>query len=142
MDRRTPLPVTTTLLVCREVFEDKQTGEHALIGPRTDFALPQFPFVVPAQVFAQLTSGHGSYQPSLELLDAEGGRVWHESWDRPFEAADPLATYSLIFRVGMIFPRPGRYDLVFRLEGEEVGRRALRAGLPSPPDVAELPPPE
>ena len=40
------------------------------------------------QVFAQLTSGHGSYQPSLELLDAEGQSVWREVWERPFEARD------------------------------------------------------
>jgi hypothetical protein len=142
MDRRTPPPLTTTLLVCREVFEDKSSGEHALIGPRSDFVLPQFPFVVPAHVFAQLTSGHDSYQPALELLDSEGSCVWREHWEQPFEARDPLTTYSLIFRVGMVFPRPGRYDLVFRLSGLEVGRRVLRARFPPRQDVAELPPPQ
>jgi hypothetical protein len=139
MDRRTPLPVTTTLLVCREVFEDKNSGDHALIAPRTDFLLPQFPFVVAAQVFVQLTDGHGSYQPSLELLDGEGTSVWREAWDRPFEAGDPLTTYTLIFRVGMVFPRPGRFDLVFRLGGQEVGRRSLRARFPGQPDTLPVP---
>jgi|SRR5579884_1916623 len=142
MDRHTPLPVTTTLLVCREVFEDRRSGEHALIGPRNDFALPHFPFTLPAQVFVQLTSGHGSYQPSLELLDAEGAGVWREEWERPFEANDPLATYSLIFRVALLFPRVGRYDLVFRLGGEEVGRRGLRVVHRPDEDVGTLPPPQ
>jgi hypothetical protein len=139
MDRRTPPPVTTTLLVCRDVFEDKTSGDHALIAPRSDFMMPQFPFVLTAQVFVQLTSGHGSYQPSLELLDAEGTSVWHESWDRPFEAGDPLATYSLVFRVGLVFPRPGRFDLVFRLGGEEVGRRGLRVRFPGKSELLPAP---
>ena len=71
-----PPPVVQSFVVCREVLADARTGQHVLIQPASHVAVPQFPCVVMMSLFAEFTSGHGRYEPQLQLRDADGEVVW------------------------------------------------------------------
>jgi hypothetical protein len=120
-------------LVCRQIYQDSRTGQHILVGPVIELFNHQFPWVVEVAAYVQLASGHGSYRPQLELQDAEGRAVWSDSFERPFEAHNPLATFAITFHMALPVPRPGRYELVLFANGQEVVRHALKVGFPGQP---------
>jgi hypothetical protein len=134
MTPRPPVPVVKTFLLCRELFQDVLTKEYFLIGPTSDIRAPELPWVAHAGVYIELTSGHGSYRPSLQLRDLSDRIVWHQTFEQPFPAQDPLRVTALaFFRVGLCVPALGRYDLVFLLNDQEVARRPVMVGRPTPP---------
>jgi hypothetical protein len=134
MNPTTPAPVAKSLLLCREIFEDARTHQYILVGPSSDIRVFQVPCVMTLAVYAEVTSGHGAYRPSLQLRDAEDRPVWTQNYDRPFTATDPLRVASLaFFDVPLCIPALGHYDLVLLADGEEVTRRGVSVSLVGQP---------
>ena len=129
-----PVPVVKAFLLCREMFQDVLTKEYVLVGPTSDVRAPQFPWVAHVGVYVELTSGHGSYRPTLQLRDVTDRVVWTQTFEQPFLAQNPLRVAALaFFHVGMCIPALGRYDLVFLVNDQEIARRPVMVSLPSPP---------
>ena len=133
MEQNPPTPVAQTFLICRETFQDVRTQQHILVGPGVEFVTQAFPWVAAAAFFVQVSSCHGVYHLELRMQDLEGQVVWSQALDKPFEARDPLTTYTITVNVGLPIPRPDKYDLVLLANGAEVGRRAFRARLLTSP---------
>jgi hypothetical protein len=134
MEHKPLNPVVKSFLVCREIFQDARSQDHILIAPLASLCAHQFPCVVPVNLYAQLTSGHGVYHPALQLLDVEGRAVWGQTMEPPFEEKDPLSIRILTFLgIHLCVPRPGKYDLALLLNGEEAARHLLIARYPVRP---------
>ena len=133
MENKPPTPVMQTFLICREIFQDKWSHHYILVGPSLEFVSQTFPGVTATALYVQVSSCHGRYRPELQLQDFNGQVVWSEALDPPFDAPDPLRTYTLTFQARLPIPRPGGYDVVLLLNGREVGRRAFKARVPTPP---------
>jgi hypothetical protein len=129
MERKLALPAVQTSLICREIFQDKRTGEHILIGPGHEFVSPHFPATAELNVFVQVSSCHGSYRPELRLQDLEGRVAWSQALDPPFNAPDPLKIHTLTFHMRLPIPQPCKYEVVLLANEEEVGRRVFVARL-------------
>jgi hypothetical protein len=114
-----------SLVLCREIFEDRRRGDFALIGPFSGIGLSFFPAGFRFSLYAHLADGHGSYQLGLHLRDEEGTTVWQWQWPEPTQF-DPLQPHRLALHdVVVEFPAPGRYDLVLRANGEDLAHHAL-----------------
>lgn len=134
MDTHALTPVVRALLLCREIHQDARSGEYILIGPRVDFLSHQYPCIATVSAFAQLTSTHGSYMPSLQLRDAEDQVIWREEMNLPLECHDPLRVWTIaLHNMGMWVPRPGQYEVALLFNGEVAARNLFRAAFPAPP---------
>jgi hypothetical protein len=146
MTSKPPTPVARSFLVCRDLAQDAFTRDYILIRPVIDLLVPQIPCMAQLHVYLQMTSGHGSYLPSLQLLDMNEQVLWSQSYTSPFQAQDPLRIVCVaIHNIGLSFSRPGRYDLMFLANEEEVARHPLwvtlhRPGGPPPGAPPGLPP--
>jgi hypothetical protein len=133
MTPRPPKPVVKSILACREMFRDDVSGEFVLVGPLVNLTAPQFPLMVPLNLFAVLTSMRGRYLPTLQLRDEEDQVCWSQAWQAPAENHDPLAPFTFSLRnLGAYVPRPGKYDVVLLLNDEEAGRHGFVVHLPVP----------
>lgn len=134
MQRRPPTPICRTFLVCRAVFQDRHTGEFVLVAPLLRVVSFAFPTVLEMAFFARLTALQGTYRLDLQLQDMEGVTHWQELVDEQLEGPDPLAIVDMDIRGRRIyFPKPGRYEMVFLANGEEVTRYLMIADYPAPP---------
>jgi hypothetical protein len=121
-----PLPLVQSFLVCRDIFQDRQTGEYLLLGPCTGMTLPGFPVAVNVALYIKLTGGHGTYHLEVQLRDHEGGLVGSCPDKEPLHLTDPLASFQISWRqLALQFPRPGRYDLILLANGEDLAHHAL-----------------
>jgi len=122
-----PLPLAQAFVVCREIYEDRRTGEHLLIGPFNGIGLNFFPAGFRMSLYAHLTGGHGIYQLALELRDMDGEAIWQWQWPEPTRYDHPLEPHRVVLHdLVLPFPRPGRYDLVLRANGEDLASHALQ----------------
>ena len=120
-----PLPIVTSFVLCREIFEDQRRREYALIGPFSGISLNFFPAGFRFSLYAHLVGGHGSCQLGLHLRDDEGATTWQWQWPEP-TLCSPLHPYRITLHNLIVeFPAPGRYDLVLRANGEDLAHHAL-----------------
>jgi hypothetical protein len=125
-----PLPLAQSFLICREIFQDRQTGEHILLGPATGASLAAFPATLRVSFYIKLTGGHGTYRPTLQLRDDDGELIGECPGPEAFEQTDPLAPRQIAWRdVGLFFPRPGRYDLVLLVNEDDLTHHAFDVAL-------------
>ena len=130
MERKPPPPLAESFLICREIFQDLQTGEHILLGPRTGAAFPGFPTAMRLSLFFRLKGGHGTYKLSLLLRNAEGDAVGKCDAPAPWTQTDPLATCQGCWRDLVIqFPRPGMYDFFLQANGEDLSHHSFSVAL-------------
>jgi hypothetical protein len=138
MERHPPTPVCRSFTVCRQILQDKLTGEFVLIGPTHQIYSFTYPTVANLSVFARCTSVQGVYRLEIQLQDLEGNAIWGQKFDPPLDLNDPLAVGTLnLQNLGIFIPKPGKYDLVLLANGEEIVRDVFFALFHAPPQVAE-----
>ena len=134
MERKPPMPMCRCFLVCRQILLDQFTQEHVLLGPTHQFVAFTFPVVADLSIYVRCTSVQGSYSLEVQLQDLEGNVLWRHQFQPPLEAHDPLMVGILnLQRLGIYFPKPGKYEFVLLANGEEVVRDVFWARLPNQP---------
>ena len=119
-----------SFLVCREVFQDRQTGENLLVGPFSAVALPGFPAALRVTLYIRLTGAHGSYRLSLQLYDPDGHLVGECQGPEALHQDDPLMPCQICWRdLVLQFPKPGRHDLILLANGEDLSHHSLDLAL-------------
>jgi hypothetical protein len=124
--RRLMFPRAQSFVVCREIIEDCRSHEFVLIAPFGALAFPAFPVAFRMSIYAYLTCGHGTYALALQLRDSDDEVRW--SWDcpEPIQLENPLERHEFTLYDAVVpFPQPGRYDLMFLANGEELARHVL-----------------
>jgi hypothetical protein len=140
MERKLPTPVCLNFVVCRQIVLDQFTQEYHLLGLMHHVTVLDFPTVAMLSVYVECTAVPGTYALELQLQDLEGNLHWRHPYDGPFVSQDPLLVGIIALPNERIyFPKPGKYDLIFLANGEEMGRRVFWAFLATQPAV---PPPE
>jgi hypothetical protein len=135
MEHKPPAPLCKTFLACRQIMQDMASKEFILVGPTHLMVSPVFPMIGSLSFFAQCTSMQGAYLLELQLQNMEGDSVWRHVLEPAWEYNDPLGIgYLSVQNVGVYFPQPAKFDLVFLANGEEVARTPFWARLPNPPE--------
>ena len=132
---KTPVPICKSFLTCRATATDPDYRDTVLIGLRSHHEHHRYPSSVTVGMFARLSSAHGEYVIEIQVQTPEGETVWKEGPPTPYELSDPLWDYDLLFNINLVFPQPGRYDLVLLANGEEIARERFNAVLT--PHMAE-----
>src|SRR5438445_13809868 len=96
MNGKPPIPVSKTFLVCRQIFQDRRTGEYLLLGPTQDLIAPGFPAVLTLSIFSRWTSPHGVSKLVVQLHDLDGHRVGGQREESPLGLIDPLLTSIMV----------------------------------------------
>jgi hypothetical protein len=140
--RKPPQPLAQSFLVCREIFQDRQTGEYILLAPLAGAAFGAFPAAFRLSLYIKLTGAHGAYRMELQLRDQDDRLLGECSSPHPVQQDDPLATCQISWRdLVLRFPQPGKYDLVLLANGEDLshhsfgfqkGVGSLKLRLPTP----------
>lgn len=134
MERKPPTPICKSFTVCRQIILDQFTQEYILVGPTQQIVSHVYPMVANLSVYARCTSVQGSYHLELQLQDLESTVCWRQIMEPPWDLRDPLAIGQLnIQNLGVFFQKPGRYEFVLLMNGEEVFRDVFLALLPPPP---------
>jgi hypothetical protein len=111
------------------VAGDAATGELSLHRLIERFRLRVFPAAsTPFMVFVQLYDGIGRYRVTMALnaLDDDTSVAWAALPDVDFP--DRLAKMEMIIPVdSVLLPRPGRYELIVLLDGQELARQHFDA---------------
>jgi hypothetical protein len=77
-------------------------------------------------IYAHLTNGHGDYELSLQLRDADESVRWEWLCPEPIPLPDPLRYHRFtLYDVILEFAEPGRHSLVMFANGQESARHAL-----------------
>ncbi|HVA50526.1 MAG TPA: hypothetical protein VNH11_29545 [Pirellulales bacterium] len=124
-----PLPHCKAFLICKEVTEDEETGEISLYALIETFRQHTFPGpTAPFVVFLQVYDGIGRYQMSIEANalddDASVARATVADLDFP----ERLAKIDIAIPVDSVYlPRPGRYELLVFVDGQELARQYFNA---------------
>ncbi|MFO0967517.1 MAG: hypothetical protein U0793_18315 [Gemmataceae bacterium] len=125
----TPVPICKAFLCCRRVAADQQFKDTCIIGLCSQYEHHRFPASVPVGIFARLASAHGQYRVEIQLQTMEGEVVWREGPAESWNLDNPLFNYDLKFNISLVFPAPGRYELVLMANGAEVARERFTAKL-------------
>src|SRR5262249_6014358 len=128
MERHAAPPRVISFVVCREIYTraDSSGTHYTLVGPTSNLCSRSFPSVVSGAAYVEFTAGHGVYHPAFELQDNTEQVVWSFTPEEPFLAYDPLRVN--VFATSLLklsVPAPGRYDLVFFMNGRELTRRQV-----------------
>jgi hypothetical protein len=117
-----------TFAACREIKRIAGTSppEFVLTAPTINWSSPVFPARLRMGLFTEFTGASGSYVPRIEVYDAEGTSLGPLVEGRPFISTDPVAVHCIcVEEVRFEVPRPGLYDLVLFMNGDEAARRQL-----------------
>jgi hypothetical protein len=131
MAKKQPVPLCKAFLVLSRIVE-RPDGEPALIGLPRCFRRPAFPAATPLAFFARLASAHGRYEVEVQLQTPDGETAWREAVPDILPLNDPLELYDLKLTMCPSFPKPGRYDFVLLLNGEEVAKQQFLVELIPP----------
>lgn len=125
-----PRPHCRAILLCEKVSENPGSGAislHEIIETLRMAAVPgpSSPFVV----FLQLYDGIGRYRMSMEInaLDDDTSIARAALADLHFP--ERLANIDVAIPVDFVYlPRPGRYELIVFVDGQELARQYFNAG--------------
>jgi hypothetical protein len=131
MTRELPKPVVHSFIPCREIFQDNRSGEYILIALMDHkVAAASFPATMPLSLYAYLSAVRGTVVPELQLRDESGapakdesGNTWRHSFPGPLPNEDPLQPCRVrLSGLRIPMPRPGRFDLLLLVDGNEIAR--------------------
>ena len=110
-------PLVQSFVVCDEIYDTRQT-KFLLLNPFNTSTCIRFPATIRIAVYADLTDARGRYSLSLQLVDDEEETVWSHECASVLEELNPLTPHRVIMRdIGLTYPKPGRFDLVFLANG-------------------------
>src|SRR5262245_13649690 len=73
--RKPPTTVCKAFLICREIWQDRRTGDTMLLGFVRHVQATTYPHSALLEVFTRWTSAHGKYQVAFQLQDLAGNVV-------------------------------------------------------------------
>ncbi len=120
-----PEPVFVALLLAdRVITEDNK--KKAIIGTFTRFTARQFPAVFPPWfIYAAATNISGEHSFSLNIVSDRTQQVVFSAAGK-LTVDEPRMVVELVIPVGnAVFPESGVYDVVFFLDGRQMGARIL-----------------
>ena len=121
MTTEMPKPEVKTMLVCRNVIQDRYTGTFVLIGPTHEVSAPQYPATFDLSIFLDVTSVRGSYLLAVQLRDISGNELSRFHMTQPMVCHDPLKVGSVgMLHYAFVFPEPGKYEIAVFANGEEI----------------------
>lgn len=108
----------------------ENTNKHGIIGTFSRFYAQRFPVGFPPWgIYAAVTNLSGKHEFALNLVSEETDQVVLPIAGQ-LEAANPAEVVELAIMVGnAVFPKPGGYNLTFKIDGQQVGARVLRVEL-------------
>ena len=127
---RPPAPLAQSFLVCREVFQDRQTGENLLIGPFSAMALPAYPAALRVTLYIRLTGAPWQLPAGSATLRSGRSAGRRMPGPRALHQDDPLVPCQICWRdLVLQFPKPGRHDLILLANGEDLSHHSLDLAL-------------
>lgn len=123
-----PLPVVQAYLLCREIFQAENTGEHIIVGPFSRVTLPRGVQRLRFSVYAQLTDAEGEYQLELQARDGDDVMIWNLELPEPLFHDDRLTPHKIaLHNLTIELPVPGKYDVVLLANDELLANHSLTA---------------
>ena len=118
-------PVLAGLLFADKIITE-DNGKKAIIGTFTRFFAQAFPASFPPwAIYAAVTNVSGEHTFSLNLVEDESGQMILPLTGK-FEVKQKSDIVELTPTiVGAVFPRPGKYTLLFLVDAEQIGARTL-----------------
>ena len=130
MQPKPPPPVCKCFLVCRQLLLDHHSRDYVILAQGYQIHSFTFPAVVDMSVYARLSSVQGVYQLEVQLQDLEGKTLWQQDFGPLLRSDDPLQIGVLdLQHLQVVFPKPGKYELVLLANGEEIVRDVFLANL-------------
>jgi hypothetical protein len=123
-----PPPACKTILICESHNRDAVTGMLTLYDIFNVFTVAGFPgWTTPFTVFLTLTGGTGSCEVTLEIHDLSDGVELLHSPSVPVAFRDRVELKDVLMTLPQtMFRHPGLYDLLARVDGQEVSRLTFR----------------
>jgi hypothetical protein len=118
-------PVLAGLLFADKIITE-DNGKKAIIGTFTRFFAQAFPASFPPwAIYAAVTNVAGEHEFALHLFEAESNQMILPLTGK-FNVKQKGDLVELTPTImGAVFPRPGKYTLLFLVDGEQVGARTL-----------------
>jgi len=131
-------PVFVALLVADRVISE-DNGKKGIIGTFTQFKAPRYPAVFPPWfVYAAVTNLADAHSFSLNLVNDETQQVIFSAGGQ-FAVDQPRKVVELVVPMfNVVFPVPGTYNLLFNIDGGQIGSRLLetaKVDLPQHPGM-------
>lgn len=127
-------PVFVALLVADRVISE-DNGKKGVIGTFTQFNALQFPARFPPWfVYAAVTNLVDEHSFSLNVVNDETQQVVFSAAGQ-FRVDRPRKVVELVVPVvNVVFPSPGTYNLLFNIDGQQLGSRLIEtAKVDAPP---------
>lgn len=118
-------PVLVGLLFADRVITENN-NKKGIIGTFTNFHSYQYPVAFPPwYIYAAVTNIKGEHNFSINLANDKsqhvivsfGGKIGSDDLKAVCELSIPL--------VNVMFPEPGAYNLIFNIDGKQIGSRVL-----------------
>src|SRR5579859_6500042 len=107
--QQTPPMRVQSFLVCRTIFQDRQTDENLLVSPFTGISADTFPTALRFSLYILLTGEHDAIRLTLQMRSQDGRVVADCPGHAAVRQADPLAATQVCWRdLGMQVSQPGR----------------------------------
>jgi hypothetical protein len=127
-------PVFVALLSADRVITE-DNGKKSIIGTFTQFHARQFPAVFPPWfVYAAVTNLAEAHSFSLNVVNDETQQVVFSAGGQ-FTVDQPRKVIELVIpMLNVVFPAPGTYNLLFNVDGQQIGSRLIdTAKVDAPP---------
>lgn len=115
-------PICTSVLVCEQIYQDRQTGKLLLIGVFNRLAAASFPHRQSLSVFFSLTNGRGKVGVDLQIERDDGESLLTIHGEHNIPGPLTILDHSVQLN-GVVFEQPGRYWATVWSEGELLNRR-------------------
>ncbi len=113
------------LILCDTIIEDRLTGKKSLIGMFDRLASQKFPCHHPQlSILVSLTSGRGAYPCSIICKHIDGDIAFQGNGKVDLQNPHQVVDIAFNF-MGVIFPKPGVYNLQFLADDFPVMTRQI-----------------
>lgn len=121
------LPEVLALVVADQIYHDDDSGKLFILGSRSMFGAPSFPFSHPRlAVYVALVDGRGEVSFEIRLIDTDEEREPVAESSATISFPSPLAEVEMIFDLlDLEFPESGEYRLQLRADGQFLRERGL-----------------
>jgi hypothetical protein len=132
-------PVFVALLVADRVISE-DNGKKGIIGTFTQFNAVQFPARFPPWfVYAAVTNLADAHSFSLNVVNDETQQVVFSAAGQ-FTVDQPRKVVELVVpMLNVVFPAPGTYNLLFNVDGQQIGSRLIEAAKVEAPQHPGMP---